>query len=96
MRGAQITISILNQVQKFDQHIPATGLLAQKFQNLAMRLILQLAALGRFTPFAFAGFPDALAIVQWCHADLQKFARAFSRHMSSGNHIVKSNVGNAQ
>jgi hypothetical protein len=91
-----MAIGILNQVQKLDQQVPVTGPITDKCQNLAMCLIIQLAALGGFAPLAFAGFPDALAIVQWCHADLQKFARAFSRQMSSGNHIVKLNVRNAQ
>jgi hypothetical protein len=70
MRSAQMTEFILNEMQEFDQQVPIAGPVAEKFQNLAMRLIFQLTAFGGFAPLALTGFPNAFAIVQRCHDDL--------------------------
>ena len=62
--GAKMTILILDQVEKLDQQIRAAGTIAQKRAHVVPCLVLELAALGRVTPLAFARFPNAFAIIQ--------------------------------
>ena len=70
MRGTQMPVSILNQMQKFDQQIPATGSIPKQAAHICQRKVINLAALGRLAPLAPTFFPNALAIVQRCHVSL--------------------------
>ena len=93
--GAEVAVGILNEMQKLDQEIAVARPVPQKRQDVAMCLIVELTPLGRPSPLALAGFPDALAIVQRCHADLH-FAGAMPLGLPSAMRIVKSQNTKAQ
>ena len=59
-------ICVLNEMQKFNQQIPATRTITQKCFDLCPSSIVQLATFWGVTPFALAGFPDT-ALSVCCH-----------------------------
>jgi hypothetical protein len=58
MRGRQMALGILDQVQMLDQQVAAARAVAQQRPHLGQRGIVELAALGRRAPAALARFPD--------------------------------------
>ena len=66
MGGGEAAVFVLNQMQKLDQQVAASGPLAQKCANLRQRPVFILAPLGRLAALPPAGFPDSGAVFSVC------------------------------
>ena len=66
MRRAEVAIGVLDLVQMFDQQIRTAWFCAKQCFDFVPCLIGQLAAFGVVTPFAFARFPNAIAVFFRC------------------------------
>ena len=64
MRGGQVAVGVLTEVQMLNQKIAAARAVAHKRADLGPCGIVKLAPLRRSATFASAGFPDTFAIVE--------------------------------
>ncbi len=91
VRGREMAIFILNQVQEFDQQVAVARAVAQKRPHLGLGRVIDLAAFRRDPPLALARFPDALAFIQ-CHACLHSFRQTLTPK-ASGQGVKNDRIG---
>ena len=78
MRGREVSIAVLDQMQVLDQQVAVARAVAQKRANVLPCRVLHLPTLGVMPPLALAGFPDALLRFL-----PRRFAVIIQRHVAS-------------